>query len=130
LPTSMAAAVADISAPWRRDGFAVPGLLDEAFQSGRNNMTKAFSLITGLLLLATWVGAAQATTASYQCSGGTRPTAEFSSPSSKSGRVVLDIEGSGKVTLPQEMSADGGRYAGKGIEFWIKGNGATLRPAA
>jgi hypothetical protein len=46
----MAAAVADISAPWRRDGFAVPGLLDEAFQSGRNNMTKALSLIAGLVL--------------------------------------------------------------------------------
>jgi membrane-bound inhibitor of C-type lysozyme len=92
-------------------------------------MTKALSVVTGLALLAMWTGVAHATIASYQCSGGTRLTAEFSPPGLKSGRVVLNIEGRGKVTLPQKMSADGGRYVGRGTEFWIKGNGATLTRA-
>ena len=30
------------------------------------------------------------------------------------------------LTLPQVVSADGGRYAAGDIEFWIKGNSATL----
>jgi len=33
------------------------------------------------------------------------------------------------ITLPQALSADGGRYLGKHIEFWIKGNNATLTRA-
>jgi membrane-bound inhibitor of C-type lysozyme len=28
--------------------------------------------------------------------------------------------------LPQVISADGGRYADNGVEFWIKGKNATL----
>jgi membrane-bound inhibitor of C-type lysozyme len=28
--------------------------------------------------------------------------------------------------LPQVLSADGGRYANDGVEFWIKGRDATL----
>ncbi len=63
----------------------------------------------------------------YACSGGTRLTARFSPPSEQPGSVVLTIAGgAGPVTLPQAVSADGGRYVGDGIEFWIKGNGATL----
>ena len=31
-----------------------------------------------------------------------------------------------ELTLPQVMSADGGRYANADIEFWIKGRSASL----
>jgi membrane-bound inhibitor of C-type lysozyme len=31
--------------------------------------------------------------------------------------------------LPQALSADGGRYAGGDMEFWIKGNMARLTRA-
>jgi membrane-bound inhibitor of C-type lysozyme len=30
------------------------------------------------------------------------------------------------TTLPQALSADGGRYVQGDVEFWIKGKGATL----
>jgi membrane-bound inhibitor of C-type lysozyme len=32
----------------------------------------------------------------------------------------------GNVSLPQAPSADGGRYADSGVEFWIKGKTARL----
>jgi membrane-bound inhibitor of C-type lysozyme len=65
--------------------------------------------------------------ASYTCSAGTRLTADFSRPGVSPGGVVLAISGgSGKITLPQVISADGGRYANDTMEFWIKGRSATL----
>ena len=65
--------------------------------------------------------------ASYECSAGTRLTADFSRPGTSPGNVVLTISGtSAKITLPQMMSADGGRYANDAMEFWIKGRSATL----
>jgi len=70
---------------------------------------------------------AQATEAQYECSGGTRLTAQFSPPGMAKGQVELTFDGSGqKITLPQVISADGGRYANDSIEFWIKGQSATL----
>jgi membrane-bound inhibitor of C-type lysozyme len=89
-------------------------------------MTTRIIPLLALVLLANSVGAAQAVTASYRCSEGTRLTADFSSPGVGSGRVALSIVGGGRITLPQKPSADGGRYANAGLEFWIKGNGATL----
>jgi len=77
-------------------------------------------------LIVTAAGA-HATEAQYDCSGGTRLTAHFSPPSTAKGQVVLSFDGSGqKLTLPQVISADGGRYANDSIEFWIKGQSATL----
>jgi membrane-bound inhibitor of C-type lysozyme len=71
--------------------------------------------------------ASNATTANYTCEGGTRLTADFSLPGSTPGSVVLRFNGTlAEVKLPQVLSADGGRYANDRIEFWIKGNGATL----
>ncbi len=62
--------------------------------------------------------------AHYTCSDNTDLTARFyASP------AVADIVFDGskeKVTLPQVLSADGGRYAAGDIEFWIKGREATL----
>lgn len=69
---------------------------------------------------------ALATEARYACSGGTKLTARFSPPNAANGRVVLIFANGRKLTLPQATSADGGRYASGGTEFWIKGRDATL----
>ncbi len=72
-------------------------------------------------------GAAFATEARYKCSGGARLTAQFSPPGAANSHVVLTFAGSGnRMVLPQVMSADGGRYADGGTEFWIKGRSASL----
>lgn len=89
-------------------------------------MTRKLIPALATILLATAAGAAQAATASYQCSGGTRLTANFSPPGANNSHVVINSSDDGKVTLPQQLSADGGRYANGRMEFWIKGNSATL----
>ena len=71
-------------------------------------------------------GNAHAIEARYRCSGGTQLTAQFSPPGAPNGRVLLTFATGRKITLPQAMSADGGRYANNEIEFWIKGRTATL----
>jgi len=77
--------------------------------------------------LVTAGGAAYATEAHYDCTGGTGVAAQFSPPNVANGQVVLTFDGSGsRIILPQTRSADGGRYAGDGIDFWIKGKTATL----
>jgi membrane-bound inhibitor of C-type lysozyme len=46
------------------------------------------------------------------------------------GSVKLIYAGSStERTLPQALSADGGRYMRGDVEFWIKGKGATLTRA-
>jgi len=66
----------------------------------------------------------------YTCADGTRLQATFSPPSSASGSVKLVFAGSSTQTiLPQAVSADGGRYTQGDVEFWIKGQGATLARA-
>ena len=69
---------------------------------------------------------ADATEARYRCSSGMKLTAGFSPPNLQNGRVELTFDAGRKLTLPQVLSADGGRYANADIEFWIKGRGATL----
>jgi membrane-bound inhibitor of C-type lysozyme len=65
-------------------------------------------------------------TARYLCSDGSRLTALFAPPGAAVGSVVLRRPGSRRPTsLPQVLSADGGRYATGDQEFWIKGNTAT-----
>lgn len=72
-------------------------------------------------------GAAYAIEANYNCSRGTKLNAQFSAPGVTPGHAVLTFRGSQRrLALPQVMSADGGRYANKKVEFWIKGQGATL----
>jgi membrane-bound inhibitor of C-type lysozyme len=71
-------------------------------------------------------GVANATEAHYHCSGDTKLTARFSPPSLTNRRVELTFETGRKITLPQALSADGGRYANDSLEFWIKGRNATL----
>ncbi|MFT3729992.1 MAG: MliC family protein [Hyphomicrobium sp.] len=57
----------------------------------------------------------------YVCADGTKLSASFK-PSS----AQLKFEGKDELTLPQVLSADGGRYAVGDTEFWIKGRDATL----
>ncbi len=40
--------------------------------------------------------------------------------------MTLTFDTGRELALPQVLSADGGRYANAGIEFWIKGRSATL----
>jgi len=66
----------------------------------------------------------------FTCSDGTKVKATFSPPGPRSGAVKLVVAGSlAETTLPQVVSADGGRYAQGDIEFWTKGRGATLTRA-
>ncbi len=98
------------------------------FSSPRSALAAAFKLArlaaaTAILALG---GQAHAKEFHYACSGGTKLTAQFSPPGAAKGRVDLTLAPGRTITLPQAMSADGGRYANKDIEFWIKGDSATL----
>ncbi|MFL5205887.1 MAG: MliC family protein [Microvirga sp.] len=63
----------------------------------------------------------------YTCVNGTKLQATFSPPGASMGSVKLVYAGSSnQTTLPQALSADGGRYTQGDVEFWIKGKGATL----
>ena len=63
--------------------------------------------------------------AHYTCSGGGKLGASFSPPDAAKGEVKLTFDAGRELSLPSP-SADGGRYANAGIEFWIKGQSATL----
>jgi membrane-bound inhibitor of C-type lysozyme len=90
-------------------------------------MTSSRTIFAALLALVASATPALAVKANYTCSGGTRLSADFSPPGTSPGSVVLTIsKTTGKVTLPQVISADGGRYANDAMEFWIKGKGGTL----
>ncbi len=78
-------------------------------------------------------------TVSYVCSGGktitaayyageTKPAATADEPPVPSGSVHLSLSDTRTMTLPQTLSADGGRYANtdESFVFWTKGNGALV----
>ncbi len=98
------------------------------FSSPRSALAAAFKLArlaaaTAILALGSH---AHAKEFHYACSGGAKLTAQFSPPGAAKGHVELTFASGRTITLPQAMSADGGRYASKDIEFWIKGESATL----
>jgi membrane-bound inhibitor of C-type lysozyme len=71
--------------------------------------------------------AALAEQARYRCKDGSSVAAKFDNSASGGGSVALSFgKNTSAIILPQALSADGGRYAGKDIEFWIKGTNATL----
>lgn len=85
-------------------------------------------ILAGMALIAA-VNSASATEAGYRCADGTSLRAVFSAPGPV-GSVRLTFAGNKQaVTLPQVLSADGGRYAEGNMEFWIKGNTARLTRA-
>ncbi|UGY10293.1 MliC family protein [Phyllobacterium pellucidum] len=86
-------------------------------------------LIYGIcgLALAFMPVAALAKDVKYKCADGSRLTASFTPPGDGFGTVDLVFSGSGDTyTLPQALSADGGRYADENTEFWTKGREAKL----
>jgi membrane-bound inhibitor of C-type lysozyme len=85
----------------------------------------AEGLPTGAAILA-FAAPALAAQAHYTCSGGGKLSANFSPPDANKGEVTLTFDTGRELTLPQVLSADGGRYANADIEFWIKGRSATL----
>jgi membrane-bound inhibitor of C-type lysozyme len=86
---------------------------------------KLFALAGAAAILA-FAGPALATEAHYTCSGGGKLSANFSQADAAKGEVKLTFDTGRELSLPQVLSADGGRYANAGIEFWIKGRSATL----
>lgn len=88
------------------------------------------ALLAGHVLAIAGAEAAGPKPVRYTCADGTTLQATFSPPGATAGSVRLVYAGSlPEATLPQVISADGGRYAQGGVEFWIKGNGATLTRA-
>jgi len=88
------------------------------------------SILAGLALIAAASSASAATTqGAYRCGDGSTLRAVFSAPGPAS-TVKLTFAGNKQVvTLPQVLSADGGRYAEGNLEFWVKGNTARLTRA-
>jgi membrane-bound inhibitor of C-type lysozyme len=87
-------------------------------------------MATASLFMFTSTCPALAADVRYACADGTQITARFSDPSARKGSASLAFVGSSqRHTLPQVLSADGGRYADASLEFWIKGQGATLTRA-
>lgn len=82
-------------------------------------------LLAGVLTMAAAPAFADAT-AHYTCKNGTAFVAVFTTTP---GSVALAFSDGHKVTLPQAVSADGGRYVKGKTEFWIKGQGGTLTRA-
>ncbi|WP_074078455.1 MliC family protein [Microvirga massiliensis] len=88
---------------------------------------KVLLRIISVISLSLLAGRASATEVRYSCADGRSLTAIFSPLGAGPGSVRLSIAGlRTEITLPQVLSADGGRYASDGTEFWIKGNGARL----
>ena len=86
-------------------------------------------LILTCIVLMGPASSALATEANYRCADGTTVKAVFSAPG-QAGSVQLTFARKAKsVELPQALSADGGRYAGGDMEFWIKGKTARLTRA-
>ena len=81
--------------------------------------------LAALALAANVAGAAEVT-AHYSCSDGSRLVATFVTPSNGAASVALQLSGGKTLSLPQAMSADGGRYTDGKTEFWIRGKGATF----
>lgn len=80
--------------------------------------------IAGAALLMSATMPAQAQTfVRYACADGTPVVAAFYQ---KDNTARIQVDGK-SLTLPQRLSADGGRYAKGGVSFWIKGDQATLK---
>jgi membrane-bound inhibitor of C-type lysozyme len=89
----------------------------------RHLITSLVSL-GGLFLAA---GAAADNEVHYTCEDKTRLSVSFLGQDAGSGAARLMVAGSPvAITLPQVLAADGGRYAGDGTEFWVKGRSARL----
>ncbi len=85
--------------------------------------TALFLVLFLALLAGAPAQAQQQIFASYACDDGT-PLSVVFFPKEKNLRMQM----AGKsYSLPQRLSADGGRYAKSGVSFWVKGQQATLK---
>jgi membrane-bound inhibitor of C-type lysozyme len=94
--------------------------------------TRSWAPLTALFLVGTATGAVaqDPKPVHYTCADGTKLQAMFSPPGTSMGSVKLVYAGSStEMTLPQALSADGGRYTQGDVEFWTRGKGATLTRA-
>jgi membrane-bound inhibitor of C-type lysozyme len=83
-------------------------------------------LCLALCGLAATPAAAADIVAHYTCQDGSNVVARFHN-AGPNPSVTLRFRGTGReVTLPQGLSADGGRYELGKMTFWVKGRGATL----
>jgi len=79
--------------------------------------------LAGLLVLSAAGPAAADATANYHCDDGAVFVARFTT---EPGSAELSFSDGRSLTLPQAVSADGGRYVQGDSEFWIKGESASL----
>jgi membrane-bound inhibitor of C-type lysozyme len=111
-----------------------------------NNLTKTILLVVAVGVIGFIVfryhspaGKEPLAQVAYVCSGGktiaatyyagdTKPAATADEPPVPSGKVALTLSDGRTMTLPQTLSADGGRYANvdESFVFWTKGNGALV----
>jgi membrane-bound inhibitor of C-type lysozyme len=113
-----------------------------------NNLTKIILLIVALGVIgfivyhyhsASPAGSEPLANVSYVCNGGktitatyyagdNKPAATADQPPVPSGKVAVTLSDGRSMTLPQTLSADGGRYANadESFVFWTKGNGALV----
>ena len=83
--------------------------------------------ILGMAVACLVPSAAQAIDVHYRCNNDVGLRATFETPAGQLGTARLSFDADGaKLELPQQMAADGGRYAADGVEFWIKGETASF----
>jgi membrane-bound inhibitor of C-type lysozyme len=88
------------------------------------------SVLQGAIAALLLAGPASAASANYKCSGGTTLSARYAPASYTTGKVDIKFGNGRLLTLPQVVAGDGQRYAAGDVEFWMKGNGATLTRGA
>ncbi len=79
-----------------------------------------------------WADSGQVIEAEYRCQGGQTILARYDNTDPNAARALLTIQGK-QFNLRQAVSGSGARYTseqglkpGTGIEWWIKGDDATL----
>jgi membrane-bound inhibitor of C-type lysozyme len=72
------------------------------------------------------------TNVAFKCDAGKTVQAQFMQNTIGQGSVALELSDGRSMTLPQTISADGGRYAkpDESFVFWAKGKGAFIEEGA
>ena len=81
---------------------------------------KKSALVSAVAMVA-FAGPALAVEAHYTCSGGGKLSASFSPADAAKGEVKLTFDTGRELSLPQVLSADGGRYANAGSSSGSRG---------
>lgn len=89
----------------------------------RSRRCRVGGIVGAALLMSAMTPAQAQTFVRYMCADGTPVAAAFFKDDK---RARIQVDGKA-LSLPQRLSADGGRYAKGGVSFWIKGDQATLK---